>query len=266
MLIKDIVKKYSNGNTLKHDADNLACQEIILSKIATSKQKEKVTLKGGIVLYNLSKGARPVTKDIDFDLIRTSIDNESLKLFVKKLNSINDGIAVKIQGEIEPLHQENYKGARINIVLIDKNKDKLFFKLDIGVHTYSAIEQEQLLFSFNNINQSTLQVNPPEQIFSEKLFSLANLGALSHRYKDVYDMYYLIKENILNHNKVKEYINLYLNNSKRQPNDISTLYQKIDETLNDEAFIKDTVESESRWIDDDYDVIKDTILDYVYTI
>ena len=266
MHIEDIVKKYSSGNILKHDAENLACQEIILSKIATSEQKEKVTLKGGIVLYNLSKGVRPVTKDIDFDLIRSSIDNESLRLFVKKLDSVKDGITVKINGEIEPLHQENYKGARINIVLIDKKKDKLYFKFDIGVHTYSAIEQEQLLFSFNNIDQSTLQVNPPEQIFCEKLFSLANLGTLSHRYKDVYDMYYLIKENILNAKKVKEYISLYLNLSKRKLNDMNSLYQRIDETLNNETFIKDTVNSESRWIDDDYVVIRDTILDYVYNI
>ena len=42
---------------------------------------ERVTLKGGIVMYNLSKNERRATRDIDFDFIRYSIDEASVRLF-----------------------------------------------------------------------------------------------------------------------------------------------------------------------------------------
>lgn len=71
-------KRIAEGMSLG-DARNVVAEEILLKKIASSELAEHVALKGGIVMYNLTKNERRVTKDLDFDLIRYSID------FVNKL-------------------------------------------------------------------------------------------------------------------------------------------------------------------------------------
>ena len=90
MLIQDLVEKYIKQGHNFRNAQNLAAEEIIINKISSSSLSEYVTLKGGIVMYNLTKNNRRVTQDIDFDLIRYSIDESSIRLFVKKMNNINE--------------------------------------------------------------------------------------------------------------------------------------------------------------------------------
>ena len=147
--ITELLSKYVSLGYSSPDARFLAAEEIIISKIAQSDLAERVTLKGGIVMYNLTKSSRRITKDIDFDFIKYSIDNESLMAFIDLLNKMPDGFKVATNGQIESLHQEDYQGARINVIIEDSKKRKLRFKLDIGVHTYHAIEQCNIVFSFD---------------------------------------------------------------------------------------------------------------------
>lgn len=66
--IKEIVNSYVQKGHSFRNAQNLAAEEIILKKIASSDLSENVTLKGGIVMFNLSKNERRVTQDIDIDV------------------------------------------------------------------------------------------------------------------------------------------------------------------------------------------------------
>ena len=267
MLIKEIVNKYIGFGHNYRNAQNLAAEEILLTKIASSPLSDHVTLKGGIVMFNLTKSDRRVTQDIDFDLIRYSIEDESIRWFVEKLDSINDDISASIVGDIEKLHQEDYQGVRINLLLQDKEKNKLMIKLDIGVHTYSAIEQERIVFSFENGNKNIqMKVNPCEQIFSEKLLSLARLGLLSTRYKDIYDLYYLIVNKLVEVSKVRDILNLFFASSNRKPNDINELTNSIIDTLDDKGFSKEARRPASKWIDVDYEVVKETIISFITRI
>ena len=66
-------------------------------------------------------------------------------------------------------------------------------KVDVGVHAKVEVTQRELLFDVvTDEKHVKLLSNSKEQIFVEKLKSLLRLGTLSSRYKDVYDMYYLI--------------------------------------------------------------------------
>ena len=267
MTIKELVNKYTDKGYALRDAQNLVAEEIIINKISSSNMAEHVTLKGGIVMYNLTKSNRRVTQDIDFDLIRYSIDKKSINLFVNKLNSVNDGFKASIQGEIENLNQEDYKGVRVHLVITDNRKDSLRIKLDIGVHTYFAIEQEKVLFNFSSDNSGVcINVNPPEQIFAEKLISLARLGAISTRYKDLYDFYYLINECKISPKKVGAILELFFQNSIKRPNTMIELQNAIEDTLNNDQFIKEASKPSSKWIDVDIGVIKNTLLDFVYKL
>jgi predicted nucleotidyltransferase component of viral defense system len=264
MLVGDILQKYIELGFDFGSAQNLAAEEIILNKIASSPLAEQVTLKGGMVMFNLTKSNRRVTQDIDFDLIRFSIDDTSIKIFVEKLNSNNDGIFASIQGDIEPLHQENYHGVRVHILLKDTKKGQLNIKLDIGVHTYLTIKQEKILFAFEgNENSISLKVNPCEQIFVEKSISLAKLGPISKRYKDIYDIYYLIENNLLNISRVKRILGLFFEFSKKPPHDINEFYNSIEDALDNKAFAEEAKKPASKWLDVDYEIAKDKIMWFI---
>ena len=264
MTIKGLVNDcVSKGIKLK-DARNLVAEEIIIKKIASSDLVERVTFKGGIIMYSVSKSDRRVTQDLDFDLIGYSIEKESIELFIRQLNKTNDGFNVYIVGDIEELHQQNYKGVRVNTIIKDLEGQKLRLKLDIGVHTHKAIEQDRIAFCFGTTGGSlSIKVNPLEQVFAEKMLSLARLGVISTRYKDIYDFYYLIKECSISPEKVDEILLLFISKSNKAPFNISDLKKRITKTLNDKAFIERVQASESGWLNISYDDMKKTILDFV---
>lgn len=267
MFIKEIVNGYIAQGHNYRNAQNLAAEEIVLSKIASSPLSEHVTLKGGIVMFNLTKSDRRVTQDIDFDLIRYSISEESIRLFVEKMNTADDGITASVSGNIEQLHQEEYQGVRVHLLLKDSKQSVLRIKLDIGVHTYSAIEQEKILFTFGNDGKFvSIKVNPCEQVFAEKLLSLARLGPISMRYKDIYDLYYLISNNLVEISKVRNILSLFFEYSKWKPNDFFELVNSITDTLEDKAFAEEAKEPASKWLDVDYDVLKKKIVDFISSL
>lgn len=267
MLINKLINKYVKQGHNYRNAQNLAAEEIVLTKIASSHLANNVTLKGGIVMYNLTKSDRRVTQDIDFDLLRYSIDNLSVRKFVEKLDSIDDGISSTIIGNIDKLHQEDYQGVRVHLLLEDQEQTKIKIKLDIGVHTYSAIEQDKIAFFFDSDGKSiSIKVNPCEQIFCEKLLSLSRLGPLSTRYKDIYDLYYLIVNNMLEIIKVRQILDLFFLSSSRKPDSIFDLSESISSTLDDKHFSIEAGKPASKWIDVDYLTAKKTILDFIAKI
>lgn len=262
--ISQLQNKYSSLGYSSTDVRLLVAEEIIISKIAQSDLAERVTLKGGIVMYNLTKNSRRITRDIDFDFISYSIDQESLMSFVKLLNKVDDGFEINVVGKIEPLHQEDYQGARINILIEDSKKKRLRFKLDVGVHTYHAIEQDIVVFSFDaNQKSVVLKANPPEQILAEKLISLARFGSASTRYKDVYDIYYLIKEKCASVKRVRDILQLFFNRSSKKPNNIIDLQNTIENAFMDNSFILEAKKPVFRWIDVSFDELKAVIIDYL---
>ena len=91
-------------------------------------------------MHNISKDKRRATRDMDFDFIKYSLSDESIKQFIEKLNNVNDGINININGNIEKLHHQDYDGKRVYITLIDSNNYRIDSKLDIGVHKDFDIE------------------------------------------------------------------------------------------------------------------------------
>lgn len=78
-------------------------QDIILSKIAKSNYRNNITVKGGVVMFNITKDKRRATVDIDIDLIRYSLEDKSILLLFDKLNQIDDGIKIIVNKKIKPL-------------------------------------------------------------------------------------------------------------------------------------------------------------------
>lgn len=244
-------------------AQNYACQKIVLQKIAKSSFVDKVLLKGGIVMFNETNNIRRATADLDFDFIRYDISDKSIGTFINLLNRNYPQYKIKIT-KIEQLHQDDYEGKRVFTIIEDKTAS-LKFKLDIGVHTLFAIDQQNACFSFDD-DSFVLKVNPPEQVFSEKLYSLAKHGVLSTRFKDIFDMYYFIKNNVLNKKTVLKCLSLLTDNTSYNINTTDDVIDRVTSVLVSNQFVSNIKNAKDKWLDDDIATILQTITDYLYSL
>lgn len=265
MDVGKLVDLYVNDGYELADAVAKVSQDIILLKISKSSLNRNVTIKGGVVMHNISKDKRRATRDMDFDFIKYSLSDESIKNFIEKLNNVNDGIDISINGTIEDLHHQDYDGKRIHITLIDENNYRIDSKLDIGVHKDFEIEQEEYYFNLDIINESAiLFINSKEQIFAEKLKSLLRFAYTSTRYKDIFDLYYLIKYGDLNKHKLEEYINkIIFSDNTLRANNFEDIYKMLNAIFNNRRFVSNLNNAKINWLDVSSDEVVSYILDYI---
>ena len=239
MNIKDAILFYQNKGYEYADAESKVSQDIVLSKIWNSKYKNNITIKGGVVMYNISNNIRRATRDLDIDFIKYSLEDESIRNFIYSLNNDKDNIKIEIVGNIASLHHQDYDGKRVLIKISDKYGNSINTKLDIGVHKLFELEQEEYYFDLSLINkQINLLINSKEQIFVEKLKSLLKLGFVSTRYKDIFDFYYLVNISKLNKKKLLKNIEILIfNDDKMRENNIEDILNRLSKTLKSSRYI-----------------------------
>jgi len=266
MKLEPLVKKYQSLGYEYADAMSNVSQDIILLKISKSPYINNVTVKGGVVMHNLSNDKRRATRDIDLDFIRYSLEDNSIRKFIKSLNSVNDGISIDIiNDEILTLNQQDYKGKRINLNLIDDNNYSITTKLDLGVHKNLDIKQEETIFNLNILNNNVvLLANSKEQIFVEKLKSLLRFGTTSTRYKDILDFYYLINNTDLDKNKLYLLINDYIFLDKTiRYNNMGDIYDRLFNSLNNKRFVRNFDNIRNNWLELPIKEVAQSILDFI---
>lgn len=264
MNLNELVKKYVDIGYEEIDALSKVSQDIILLKISKSNIKNHITVKGGVVMHNISKDKRRATRDIDIDFIRYSLDDESIINFINMLNKLNDGITIKIVGKITKLHHQDYDGKRVNIILFDSYNNQINSKLDIGVHKQFDIKQDNYCFDLNIINQNiSLLINSKEQIFVEKLKSLLKFGIRSTRYKDIFDFYYLINNEQLDYNKLLKYIDILIFKDKFMHEEtIDDVINVITNIFNNKRYQRMLNVADNNWLELPADKVIKNILNY----
>ena len=142
----ELVNKYVEDGYNEIYANAKVAQDIILRYLFKSEYKNHITLKGGVVMYNLTQDKRRATIDIDLDLIRIYLADDNLyKIFTShKLRGIDFYINVN---EITNLKHQDYKGKRIPVIIRDTFNNEINTKIDVGVHTEYNIDQDELCFN-----------------------------------------------------------------------------------------------------------------------
>ena len=191
MNLQDEVDRIKQEGYSEANAQAKLCQDIIIKAISKSSFSRNVTIKGGVVMRSLSGDVRRATQDLDLDFIKYSISEESIRLFVERLNCLG-GVRLKIAEPMEELKHQDYRGKRIHIEVSDDEGNLLSLKMDIGVHKDLDIEQEEYCFDicFQEDSASVL-INSKAQMIAEKLKSMMRFGTRSTRYKDMFDICYL---------------------------------------------------------------------------
>lgn len=268
MNIEAMIKTYVDLGYNEIDAQSKVSQDIILLKISNSRFSKNITIKGGVVMHNISDDKRRATRDLDLDFIKYALDDNSIRNFIKTLNMVNDGMVITIIGEIKELHQQDYNGKRVNIIINDNYANEIKTKLDIGVQREIDIEQDEYYFNFCSIDKhASLLINSPEQIFVEKIKSLLKLGFRSTRYKDLFDLYYLINASKLNKLKLNKYFDILIfkdkNMREKRYNDI---YDRLNMTFNSIGYKFNLSNPKNNWLDINNEKAIRNVLTYIKTL
>lgn len=263
--IKDLIKKTIEEGYEDENADSKVCQDIVLHAIASSSLKNHVTIKGGVVMRSISHNIRRATHDIDIDFIRYSLSDESIIRFVDELNGI-DGLRFSISGKIEELKQQDYHGKRIYVRIKDSHGDFVESKIDFGVHKDLNIDQIEYCFDIClNDDGVYLLMNSMEQMFTEKLRSLLKFGMFSRRYKDIFDMYFLIDK--MNKDRLMKCFEKYifLDEGMRE-NNMDDIIRRVNNTFKNKTYKNTLKTSRRNWVNENIDVVLTSILHFLYSL
>ncbi len=223
------------------------CQDVVLEAIRICDLTHNVTVKGGVVMRNLSKNARRATQDLDLDFIRYPLTDEAICSFIQRLNCI-DGLTLAITGAIDELNHQDYKGRRVHLLLRDAEGVEFVSKLDIGVHREMSAVQEEFCFDicFKDDGASLL-MNSPEQVLVEKLKSLLRFGVGCTRYKDVYDICYLI--DLVKATELKGLLGKYIfSYATLAVNSSSEIHARIQKVYANSRFVQRLASSGKNWL------------------
>ena len=219
-------------------------------------------------MHSISKDLRRATRDMDLDFIKYSLEDNSIIRFIEEISNVDDGIKIKIEGEIKELHHQDYDGKRVNIELFDKYGNKLKTKLDIGVHKLLDIKQDEYCFDLSIINKNAnLLINSKEQIFVEKIKSLLKLGFRSTRYKDLFDFYYLINRTELDKEKLMNCFNILIfKDETMRENNIEDVVNRLQMTFDSNAYRNHLSNPKNNWLDITVDDAIMSVLKYIKSL
>lgn len=265
MNLREVIKQIEELGYNNEDSVARVCQDIVLKGIAQSALSRNVTIKGGVVMRSLTGNIRRATQDMDIDFIRYSLADESIDIFINKINCI-DGITIERTGKIVELNQQDYHGKRVFIVISDKYGNNIESKIDLGVHNRLEITQEEYCFdiAFDDEGASLL-INSREQMVAEKLRSLLKFGKFSTRYKDIFDIYYHCDK--INKELFTECMDSFVfNDSGMRENNMTDVHKRLSRIFQDKTYKGTVDKSDKRWLDDDIDIILNRILEFIISM
>lgn len=224
MNLQEVIQKYIKNGYSDELASSKVSQDLILTAIANSKYNQNITIKGGVVMHNLSNDKRRATRDLDLDFIKYSLDDKSIKNFINELNKSINYINFEIIDEIIPLHHQDYKGKRVFLKIKDNYKNEIGTKLDIGVHKLFQLEQEQYMFDF----------------------------------------YYLIDNELLNKEKLEKCFKILIYDDKSiNVNNVKDLISQFEKITSSRLYKINLNNPKYNWLDKNIDGVIDKIKDYL---
>lgn len=261
MLILEGVKAYQELGLNGASATSAFCQDLILHAISKSSYLKNVTVKGGAAMRNFTKDTRRSTLDLDIDFMNLSISEDSIQRFVSDLSS--EEFRFNINGKIEDLKQQDYHGKRVHIKITDSTSYSVDTKIDIGVHTYPEMKQDEVTIDFPPEKEKVVILsNSKEQIFAEKAKAFLRLGQFSTRYKDIFDMFWL--QDFVSVELLKSYLEtLVFKDPGMKENSSQDIHKRFEKIFSDKNFLQKLKTSDKNWVGEDVDKIKSDLLQFI---
>ncbi|MFA7671333.1 MAG: nucleotidyl transferase AbiEii/AbiGii toxin family protein [Sphaerochaetaceae bacterium] len=174
---------------------NLFCQEEFIRRLSESNYRESLILKGGYLLYSISRFTTRTTIDADYLLNNYSNELHAIEKLVKEIisqPSKNGFIEFQIRSLYEISEAKEYHGVRVNLIG-NIGTTRTPFSIDFGVG--DVIEPSPVLRTLPVLLQEfvepTVLTYSLESTVAEKIDAIISLMEATSRMKDFYDIYYL---------------------------------------------------------------------------
>ena len=263
--IREMIRQANADGYMDENAEAKVCQDVVLKALSKSTSSNNVTIKGGVVMRSISRNVRRATQDIDIDFIRYSLSDESIRLFIQKLDCLED-IHIRQTGTITALKQQDYHGKRVYVTIFDGTGDSIESKIDLGVHKNLSIEQEEYCFDIACYDEgANLLINSKEQMFTEKLRSLLKFGPNSTRFKDIFDMCWL--SDLVDRDKLIACLDtLIFKDPGMRENNMQAIQRRIKNTFASGRYISRLSGSRKNWLDMEIPAVMDKLTAFLESL
>ena len=152
------------------------------------------------------------------------------------------------------------------VIIKDKENNELISKIDLGVHSKLDIKQKEFCFDVCVDDKGVnLLINSPEQMFTEKLKSLLKFGQYSTRYKDIFDLYYLIDK--VDVEELKKCFNTYIFiDSSMKENNTKDIFNRINDIFHNKIYLETLSKTDKNWIEIDILDVVNQIVRFISSI
>ena len=163
-------------------------------RIAKSKYKSNIILKGGLLLSSIIGEDLRTTKDMDATLKSISLDKQIVQKLFNEIFSINinDNISFEIIGINDIRKEDEYGGFQLNILArLEKVKINLFVELTTG----DIITPKEIKYKYKSKFEDKeihIMAYTIETVIAEKFETMISRGIDNTRMKDYYDLFMLI--------------------------------------------------------------------------
>ena len=264
MDLRAIRDAYMDDGLDFQNATARTCRDVVIKLISASRMADHVTVKGGVVMQQISGDKRRATRDLDLDFVRYPMSDEGIQGFIRALCPSDAGVRLDVIGPIEDLKHQDYRGKRVHLRITDGEGTSMDTKLDLGVHALLPLEQQELWFDTALQDEGVaLMANGKEQICAEKLRSLMRIGAASTRFKDVFDVYYLLCREGVDRDEFERAMRVLVYDAgdmrETGPDDARARLSRV---LGDRRFRRNLANARNNWLGANVDMVVSGILRY----
>ena len=189
--LKALVRNRSNGDNAK--AATLIrnyVMERFLERMSISKYKDKLILKGGLLVASMVGIDNRATMDLDTSVRNYNLSPEDAKKMIEEIISISleDEVKFTIKSVESIMDEAEYPGIRLKLeALLDTMKTPL--KIDIS--TDDVITPKEVNYAYKLMfEERTVPVLAYnlETVLAEKMETVISRGILNTRMRDYYDL------------------------------------------------------------------------------
>ncbi|MCD8316050.1 MAG: nucleotidyl transferase AbiEii/AbiGii toxin family protein [Eggerthellaceae bacterium] len=237
-------------------------QDAMLDLIAKSDLVRNVTIKGGVLMQHISKDSRRATTDFDLDFVRFSIADSSIEKFIRALSKGSSEFSIKMIGKTEQLKHQDYSGKRIHVIISDDQGNSIKAKVDIGVHNLVSPDLSEICIDLGKLDDRvTILANSNEQVVAEKLRSLLRIGAASTRYKDIFDIYYLLCIKGVRKQELDDAIRaLIFDDQKMRERNYHDIVNRLSSIFSNSRFKRELSRAKNNWLEVHPDKVTSSII------
>lgn len=198
-MIKNVQSLKDRANNFAK-ANNLTVQQVLqnymferfLERLSISEYKEKLIIKGGLLLSSIIGINLRSTMDIDADIVGIDFIQEEIETLMTNIININlnDNTQMQLEKTEEIKEESEYGGYRAKLV---GNLENLKIPFHIDISTGDTITPRAIEYKYKKLLEDDyieIYTYNQETVIAEKLQTILSRKIANSRMKDYYDLYF----------------------------------------------------------------------------